>query len=273
MAGGNPEALPLELRLLRGITSRLPPLPKMAGVGNHLARRFYLRKPRAPVVAEVRGFQMELDPAELVDGLLLFGPQLHDRREVRFLERHLRPGDTFLDLGAHIGFYSLLASRLVGPEGRVLSVEPEPVSFEHLSGNLDRNRADNVLPVRVGLSDRPETRTLYVDVSGNRGSSSFLRKNGLPVAVTCTTLPALMAERGLTTASVAKLDLEGMEYRVLRTWFEAVEAPERPRALVVEHHPLLVGPAGGDTPALLRGAGYRLRRGSRHNLLAVRASP
>jgi len=241
-------------------------------VGNHLARRFYLRKPRSPVVAEVRGFQMELDPAELVDGLLLFGPQLHDRREVRFLQRHLRPGDTFLDLGAYIGFYSLLASRLVGPEGRVFSVEPEPASFERLSGNLDRNRADNVLPIQAGLSDQRETRTLYVDCSGNRGSSSFLHGDGLAVSVACAPLPTLMAEHGFEAASVAKLDLEGMEFRVLDHWFDHLEAPHRPRALIVEHHPGLVALAGGHTPDLLRAMGYRLRRGSRHNLLAMRGA-
>jgi FkbM family methyltransferase len=245
----------------------------MAGVGNHLVRRFYLRKPRTPVVATVRGFRMELDPAELVDGLLLFGPQLYDRREVRFLRHHLRTGDTFLDLGAHIGFYALVAARLVGPRGKVLAVEPEPITFERLANNLSRNRADNVIAVQAGLSDRAETRTLYVDCSGNRGSSSFLREEGHPVAVECAPLPTLMATHGLGAAAVAKLDLEGFEFRVLHHWFDHLDAPDRPRALIVEHHPDRVKSAGGDTPDLLRGAGYRLRSGSRHNLLAVRESP
>lgn len=229
----------------------------MEGVANHLARRLYTRRARRPVVAEVRGLAMELDPHELVDGLLLFAPQLHDRREIAFLARRLRPGDVFLDLGAHIGFYSLVVARMVGPAGRVIAVEPEPESFARLLSNAARND----LPIeakQVAVSDREETRTLRVDRSGNRGSTGFLREVGEPVEVPCVPVARLLPP----VVHAAKLDLEGFEHRVLASWPE----DRLPGALVVEHHPGL----GGDVPGWLAAHGYRVRPGSRHNLLAHR---
>lgn len=63
---------------------------------------------------------------------------------VRLLEARLRPGMAFLDVGAHVGYFSLLASRLVGPTGRVVSVEANPLSVRLLRANLDRHGCDNV---------------------------------------------------------------------------------------------------------------------------------
>ncbi len=262
-----------ELRLLRGLTRRLPPLPKMEGLARHVARRFYLRRPRPPVVTEVHGLAMELDPHELVDGLILFTPQLHDRRALRFLTRQLRPGDVFLDLGAHIGLYSLVLARRVGPAGRVLAVEPEPDSFARLLSNVARNDLAQVEAVQAAVSDREETRTLWLAARGNRGGSSFLRGAGASLEVRCLPVPRLLADRGLPVVHAAKLDLEGFELRVLQAWAEAVSPARMPRAMVVERHPDLLEGAGGDVARWLVDRGWAVQRAGRHDLLALRPDP
>ena len=141
-----------ELRSWLFVTRRLPRV-KGAIRPARLAQRIYLRKARARATVPVRDFQMCLDPADWVEGGLLFAPQLWDAAEVAFLVRNLRPGDVFLDIGAHVGFLSLIASRLVGSSGSVLAIEANPVSFEWLEHNLRLNGVRNVTALNLGVSD------------------------------------------------------------------------------------------------------------------------
>ena len=64
--------------------------------------------------------------------------------ETRLVQAFLRPGMTFLDVGAHIGYYTLIASRLVGDAGRVHSFEPGAATRAHLEANVARNGLGNV---------------------------------------------------------------------------------------------------------------------------------
>src|SRR5574341_861166 len=72
----------------------------------------------------------------------------------RWIGRRLSPGDAFIDVGANIGYFSLLASKLVGDSGTVVSIEASPRTFDLLQGNLARNRAHNIRAVNVVVSDR-----------------------------------------------------------------------------------------------------------------------
>jgi len=65
--------------------------------------------------------------------------------------RHLRPAGCFYDGGAHIGYYSLLASRLVGETGRVVAFEPDPANVDVLRGNLSRNGVSNFEVIPAAL--------------------------------------------------------------------------------------------------------------------------
>jgi FkbM family methyltransferase len=258
-----------ELRAWLAWTRRLPAWPRAAGVANHVARRAFLRRPRTLVTADVHGFAMTLDPSELVDGLLLFCPHLVDRSERAFLLASLRAGDVFLDLGAYIGSYALWAARVVGHTGRVIAAEPDAVARERLTRNIaDNDLAIDVAP--VALSDRTGTAWLGRAAPGNRGGSSLLKRGAPGVTVPCTTLLDLVTRAGVRRIEGAKLDLEGMEFRVLRRFFSDAPASLRPGFLIVEHHPSLVAASGGDLLGLLRQNGYATTPASRHNHLAVR---
>lgn len=246
----------LELSLLRTVTTRLPPVRGMGWFANRLIE-VYNRRPRARVVAEVHGFAMELDPAECVDGGYLFYPQLYDRRELAALRGFLRPGDTFLDLGAHIGMYALCAAARVGPTGRVLAVEADPVNYARLCANLARNPGLEVTAQLVGLSDRDEVLRLGINDTGNRSGNSFLSGGAGGVEVSCRPLSAVLDEAGIRAVRAAKLDLEGFEYRVLRSFFSDEDASRRPGMIVVEYNPAWVDRAGGDVLELLAAHGYR----------------
>ena len=75
--------------------------------------------------------------------------------------RHVKPGDTFVDIGANIGWFTLLASRLVGNSGHVIAFEPDPENYAILARNIERNSMKNVTPVKAALSCSPGNGWLY----------------------------------------------------------------------------------------------------------------
>ena len=70
--------------------------------------------------------------------------------------RNIKKGDTVIDIGAGIGEFSVLASKLVGERGKVISIEPSPEDFDTLMVNLKTNKCHNVTPLNLAISDLPE---------------------------------------------------------------------------------------------------------------------
>ena len=254
------ESLPWDLQALMFVSRRLPPIPRITGIVNRLMKPWYLRRPRADVIVDVLGSKMLLSPAECVEGGLLFYPQLYDRNEIAFLRHVLQPNDTFLDVGANVGFYSLIASRLVGDHGRVLAIEADPENFRKLSVNRQLNGAANITALHRGVSDRNETLQLGLNNSGNRGGHSFLSSGGPSVDVVCEPLLSLLNAATMPPIRVAKLDIEGFEFRVLRAFFADAAPDLYPQFLIVERNPGILERAGGDVIQLLKDNGYDPRQ-------------
>lgn len=128
----------------------------------------------------------------------------------------LRAGDTFVDVGANVGYFSLLASRIVGARGLVVSVEPSPVALRALIDNLRANGVRNVRVVPMAVSDRPETAQLFTGPPGNLGRSStqWLPEMGDATTVSAAPMAALAPEIK-TGRSLIKIDTEGDEVKVL----------------------------------------------------------
>jgi FkbM family methyltransferase len=177
---------------------------------------------------------MRLDPMEYVEGDILFIPQIYDRGEVHELTRRLQPGSVFLDLGANVGFYALLFSRLLGPNSRVLAFEADPAMVERLTENVRLNARPNVTIVPYGVSDANETIPFGVNLRGYRGSSSFLVEGEQSVEVECRTLASLLDEHGVTRVDGMKVDIEGMGTRVLTRFFAECRPAQAPRVVVAE---------------------------------------
>lgn len=246
-----------ELKLMLAITRRLPAVKGAGRIANYL-RLIYLRRHRSVVRASVRRFTMALDPHEFVDGWLLFGPQFYEDGELRFLERHLEPDDVFLDIGAHIGLYSLVASRAVGGGGLVLAVEADPQTYARLCSHLQWNEARNVRALNLGVSDRAERRRLVITSATNRAASSLLWEGDEGLEVDCRALLEILAESGIQTIGGAKFDIEGFEFRVLSRFFESASETLYPRFIITEFFEEWVPAAGGHTLELLSAFGYRV---------------
>src|SRR5215204_1555377 len=155
---------------------------------------------------------MRLDLRESLQRDFLFG--LYDRRELDLVREHLGDGD-FVDVGAHVGLYTVAAA-LHGP-GRVLAFEPNPSAREQLGENLALNRCANVLVVPKAVGDAPATALLHVPTTPDPSFSSLAGgrfAEGEPIDVEVTTVDAEVEAAGLRP-SVVKIDVEGGELAVV----------------------------------------------------------
>lgn len=139
---------------------------------------------------------------------------------VGLLEQYLRAGDTVLDVGANIGHLTVVAGTRVGPEGRVFAFEPSPAEFRELTRNVELNRLENTAAVPMAIVEAPGTVTLHLAGPGlglyNSTGRPFRSEGAASVEVPATSLDRFVAERGLSSIALVKLDVEGGECAALR---------------------------------------------------------
>jgi len=135
------------------------------------------------------------------------GRESSDERVFRSL---LRDGDTVIDVGANIGNLSLLASTLVGPEGKVFAIEAHPRTHSYLVGNIELNRASNVIPIHAACGCETGT----VNLSENRSDDqNAVATTG--VAVPLRRLDDIIGLQVNKRIALLKIDVEGYEKFVL----------------------------------------------------------
>lgn len=144
---------------------------------------------------------------------------MFEPNERAFLNCALAPGMIVLDVGAHAGFYSLVASKLVGPSGRVIAFEPSPRERERLRRHLAINRCRNVTVEPVALGEAAGEADLLVFDRRTTGCNSFHLANAqgaTPVRVPIRSLDDYLGEASLPRVDFIKMDIEGGELAALR---------------------------------------------------------
>lgn len=121
--------------------------------------------------------------------------------------------DTIIDVGAHIGTFSLLAASKA-PRGRVYAIEACEDTFNFLRVNVALNGLSHVVPVHLALSDREGTCTLYYD-TGNWGHSVVSRLSNRSEVVRCSTLQRFFGENSIAACNFIKFNCEGAEFPIL----------------------------------------------------------
>lgn len=156
-----------------------------------------------------------------------------------FMRRRLRPGDTFIDVGANTGCLSALASRLVGPSGTVVAIEPSPSVTVVLQETLTRNDLINARVVAAAVSDRHEELPLFAGPSWNVGLTTTVAHLNVQEQgeVRAAPLGSLVTREELANARLIKIDVEGGEDRVLAGIVPVVDALAPDAELVVELSP------------------------------------
>jgi FkbM family methyltransferase len=186
----------------------------------------------------------------------VFFLQYEEPALVPILKAFLRPGGTFVDVGANIGVYTGWAARLVGRDGRVHAFEPAPVTRHALCRMVDANRLDNVRVVPVAVGASAGCITLYL-VQGASGLTSAVPPSidggTTRVEVPMTTLDAYAEKARTGTVSLVKIDVEGYEIEVLKGATALLGSDSGP-AVVFEtqaNHLERAGVRFGDLPAWL----------------------
>lgn len=133
------------------------------------------------------------------------------------ISRWLRPGDTFIDIGANIGYFTLLASKLVGPNGHVVAIEASAATYQRLRENLDLNRVRNVRAIQCAVADRETELTLHTAPDINSGLASLIQPRGGQGTerVRGAPLGALLTSDEIQSARLIKIDVEGAEKMVI----------------------------------------------------------
>ncbi len=202
-------------------------------------------------------------------GALIYYQGYSEPETARFMLRFLRPGMVFFDVGAHIGEYTLLASRRVGPSGEVHAFEPQPSTFALLGNNVEVNDLRNARLNPCVLSDRDGE--VDFAVRSEPSLSSILRKVEAPLdedvlgrmKVPSRTLDSYCLECR-RWPDLVKIDVEGAELLVLRGAEALLAAPPgRAPCLVFEydeHNYSRFGYEFRDIVNVLGRAGYRIFR-------------
>ncbi len=137
---------------------------------------------------------------------------LYEKEKTKHFLGQVRPSQVVYDVGAHVGYYSLLAATRVGPTGHVWAFEPVPQNFAYLKQHMELNHFSNVSLVQSAVADVSGTTQFRMD--GSRSTGKLSNAGGFPVSMT--SLDDLLARRDAKPPHVIKIDVEGAELAALQ---------------------------------------------------------
>ena len=215
--------------------------------GPAVGRFLYKLSPGASGTTQMHGHTMYLAPPGRYPPLDMAMAR-YEPGTTRLFQETVKPGMVVVDIGAHVGYYTLLAAKQVGSTGKVFAFEPEPDNHAILLKNICMNSYDNVVAAQMAVTDRRGDSTLYLtDLDSGRHS---VYHHGLPergsAQVKTTTLDYFLASEGWPPVDLIKIDVEGAEVKVLEGMTLLVEKSANLK-LIIEFNPSLLQD-GGSTP-------------------------
>lgn len=222
------------------------------------ARLTYPIAPR--VVRSQLGFKIEIrDYKEHIQSYI-YWLGTFEPRESAVVRGLVRPGDYVMDAGANIGWFSLLASSIVGATGKIFAFEPFGATADHLDRDLALNGVSNVEVHRIALSDSSGKAKLTMIERGNIGTASLFARDADEGEIVDTgRLDAIVPKRRF---KLLKMDVEGAELRVLRGAQELLQAGRIENILFEINNAALrrAGSSCAELIAFVKSHGYRIRR-------------
>lgn len=201
---------------------------------------------RADVVYEAQGSRMYLNPADTIVSRVIARDGIWEPLETEVFRSKVGPGDVVVDVGANLGYYTLLAARLVGNAGHVYAFEPDPESFALLERNVALNGYENVTAVPLALGRAPGKLQLFLNAK-NRGDHRVYDPTGKrrSVDVDVVTLDAYLKAHEVPRVDFLKIDTQGAECLILEGARKTV-ADQAGLTLVLEFTPHFLAAMGQD---------------------------
>jgi len=157
--------------------------------------------------------------------------------ERRFIEKFLKPGDIFVDVGANLGLFSLIAARIINTDGQVYAFEPTATTFRVLVQNVQYNDLHNGFCYQLALSNKSEQRFLIISTDGYGAWNSLATPTSgskfSKEEVQCITWDHFAEEHDLIgKVALMKIDVEGWEFYVLEGGTRILSREDAPDLLI-----------------------------------------
>jgi FkbM family methyltransferase len=198
----------------------------------------------------------------------LFNPD-YNLEELDFLRKHTPAGGVFVDVGANVGTYTMPLARHVGQSGKVIAIEPHPVTHARLAFNRAASSFKQVILVAAAAGSTDGE--LMIETDGdNLGASHIVsgERAGKAIKVSSLRLQRILDDAGVAHVDALKIDVEGYEDRVLTGFFKEAPPSLWPGAVVIEH--LSRNEWLDDCIADMRTRGYAETGKTRSNTLLVK---
>nr|AIF20296.1 FkbM family methyltransferase [uncultured marine thaumarchaeote KM3_89_C12] len=173
----------------------------------------------------------------------------------------INTNETVIDIGAHIGLFSLLVSQLC-KTGKILSFEPVHENFDLLISNLKLNHVKNVLPFNMAVSKNSGRLDLFLN--NDQSAHSIFSKSSESISVESTSLQKIFEENKISSCKLLKLDCEGAEYEIIDSL--PSKYLDKIQNMVIEYHLADTKPELVKSLILkIKNAGFKIKTRPHHN--------
>jgi len=203
------------------------------------AYRLLLSKIR-PEYAEVNGIKIFLDSKDSME----FSMRSFEPGVTRIFRERIRPGMVFVDIGAHIGYYTLLTSKLVGPDGFVFAFEPNPDNGALLEKSIKVNEFKNIKLTKKALAQNTGKTNFFMSGVSNDSRCYFVGEGRKSIEVETISLDDFFKGTGQNVDFI-KMDVDGFEFSVLRGAEETISNSKK-LMFITEFCPEYLTKAGED---------------------------
>ena len=211
------------------------------------------------------GLRFDVKPNDEI-GLAIYNHERFEEEHRDTVLAHVKSGMKVLDIGANIGYYTVLFAQKVGPDGRVLAFEPNPAMFDEARHNVSINQFANVTIERIALSDRLGELSFFVPAEGRGGHGSLAQNQSFSavdtIRVAASPLDEVLLGCGFGAVDLIKMDVEGGELAVCRGASRLLSGSRKP-VIFFESAEVLCAPFGYRTfqlLALLESWGYVVKQ-------------
>jgi len=210
-------------------------------------------------VVKVNSYMLKVIPDDngISKELLLF--KKHEPLFTKIIEKQIKKGMKCIEIGANLGYYALLESKLVGKNGLVICFEPSPINFEYLKNNCSLNDAVNVKVYNYAVGDENKTINFLVTEASNlcRVVEKYNSSEGKIVKIPLITMDSFISKNSLESIDFVRMDIEGYEFNVYKGMKNLINKFKPDFA--IELHPCVMGKIKTiEFLSMLRDDGYEI---------------